>query len=224
MEKHILEIDSIQKSYDFKLVVSDVYLKCETGDIIGILGRNGSGKSTLLKIIYGLIDADFKRVSLDGVVKNKNSQLIKDISYLDQDNFIPAHFTVKKAIFLSIDKNDFFEFSNDDFIKKIIDKKIHQLSGGELKYLEVKLVLFNNTKFVLLDEPFKGLSPILIEKIDQLIITNAKKKGVIITDHNYLNVINVSKRLVLLKSGALYNLKNKSELIAHGYLNGNMDL
>jgi ABC-type multidrug transport system ATPase subunit len=219
LEKHVLEIDSVQKSYNFKLVLIDVYLKCETNDVIGVLGRNGSGKSTLLKIIYGIIDADFKHVLVDGILKNKNSQLIKEISYLDQDDFIPGHFTVKKAITLSIDKKDSVEFLNDDFIKTILNKKISQLSGGELKYLEVKLVLSNDSNFVLLDEPYKGLSPILIDKINQLIIENSKNKGIIITDHKYLNVIKVSNRLVLMKSGAIYNLKDKSELINHGYLN-----
>jgi len=55
MTKNILEVDSVQKQYDGKIIVSDVYLKCETTDIIGVLGRNGSGKSTLLKIIFGIV-------------------------------------------------------------------------------------------------------------------------------------------------------------------------
>jgi ABC-type Mn2+/Zn2+ transport system ATPase subunit len=53
-EKHILEVDSVHKRYDIQSILSDVYLKCETNDIIGLLGRNGSGKSTLLKIIFGI--------------------------------------------------------------------------------------------------------------------------------------------------------------------------
>ena len=60
MDKHILEVDSVQKQYDNTTIVSDVYLKCETGNIIGLLGRNGSGKSTLLKIVFGIISADYK--------------------------------------------------------------------------------------------------------------------------------------------------------------------
>jgi len=55
MTKSILEVDSVQKQYDGKIILSDVYLKCETNNIIGILGRNGSGKSTLLKIIFGIV-------------------------------------------------------------------------------------------------------------------------------------------------------------------------
>ena len=89
MTKSVLEVDSVQKQYDGKIIVSDVYLKYETADIIGILGRNGSGKSTLLKIIFGIVTADFKFVRVDGVVKSKTSELLNEISYLTQDNFIP---------------------------------------------------------------------------------------------------------------------------------------
>ena len=63
--KHVLEIDSIQKKFDLITILSDVYLKCETGDIVGLLGRNGSGKSTLLQIIFGILKADFKEALLE---------------------------------------------------------------------------------------------------------------------------------------------------------------
>ena len=116
MTNHILEIDSIQKHFDQKVVLSDVYLKCKTGEIIGLLGRNGSGKSTLLKIIFGIIAADNKFVRVDGKVLFKTNDLLNEISYLSQDNFIPNSFSVKKAIYLSIEKNKIEEFYQDDFI------------------------------------------------------------------------------------------------------------
>lgn len=218
MNKCVLEIDSVQKKFDYKSILSDIYLKCETGEIIGLLGRNGSGKSTLLKIIFGILEADFKFVRIDVVIKNRTSDLFKDISYLSQDNFIPNSFSVKKAIYLSIDKNKTEEFYQDDFIDLLKDKKINQLSGGELRYLEIKLILFNPSKFVLLDEPYNGLSPIMIDKINQLITQNSTKKGIIITDHNYENVIKISSKLILLKEGKAFHLKDKNELIDKGYL------
>jgi ABC-type multidrug transport system ATPase subunit len=94
----------VQKKYDIQSILSDVYLKCETNDIIGLLGRNGSGKSTLLKIIFGE-NADFKFVRIDEVVKTKTSDLFNEISYLSQDNFIPNQLSVKKAISLSKNEN-----------------------------------------------------------------------------------------------------------------------
>lgn len=219
MKLHLLEVDSVLKHYHQKLIISDAYLRCETGQIIGFLGRNGSGKSTLLKIIFGIVTADFKFIRIDGLVKNTTSDLLKEISYLSQENFIPKHFNVKKVVFLSVEKSNHNSFFEDEMIKQITNKKIHELSGGELRYLEIKIILENNSKFVLLDEPYNGLSPIMIEKINKLIIENSNKKGIIISDHNYENVIAVSTNLLLMKDGKLFHLKDKYELIEEGYLN-----
>lgn len=216
--KHVLEIDSIQKKFGLKPILSDVYLKCETGDIVGLLGRNGSGKSTLLQLIFGLLKADFKFVRVDGVVKSKTSELVNEISYLSQENFVPANFTVARAIALSIKKDEISAFYNDEMITTLQNKNIGDLSSGELRYLEIKLVLNNSSKFVLLDEPYNGLSPLLIEKINDLILKNAAQKGIIITDHNYESIIGISTRLTLLKESKLHHIKNKDELAEKGYL------
>jgi ABC-type lipopolysaccharide export system ATPase subunit len=222
MTKSVLEIDSVQKQYNEKIVVSDVYLKCETKDIIGVLGRNGSGKSTLLKIIFGIVNADFKFVRVDGIVKSKTNELLSQISYLPQENFIPNLFSVKKAIVLSVASDKLQEFYDDEIIQTILNKKTKHLSGGELRYLEIKLILNNSSKFVLLDEPYNGLSPIMIEKINVLIAKYSSTKGVIITDHNYENIIKISTKLVLMKEGKMHHLKDRSELMEKGYLKSGM--
>lgn len=218
MENHSIEIDSVQKYFNNKSVLSDVYLKCKTGEIIGLLGRNGSGKSTLLKIIFGILPADNKFVRVDGNVIINTNDSLKEISYLPQEDFIPISFSVKKAVQLSIDKHKIDEFYKDEFISSLKEKKIHHLSGGELRYLEIKLILSNPSKFVLLDEPYNGLSPIIIDKINQLIIENSNKKGIIITDHNYENVIRISSKLILIKDGKTIHIKDKMELVEKGYL------
>ena len=222
MRIHTLEVDSVQKSFDNKSILSDIYLKCETTDIVGILGRNGSGKSTLLKVIFGIVPADFKFVSIDGFVKNRVSDLFNQMSYLSQENFIPNQLSVKKAISLSIKNERTDAFYNDEMIQSFSNKKIKQLSGGELRYLEVKLILFNSSKFVLLDEPYNGLSPLMIEKVNGLIRENSKQKGILITDHNYENVIAISTKLILMKEGKAHHLKSKNELIEKGYLKAGM--
>lgn len=218
MNKHLLEADSIQKYFGDKLIISDVYLKCETTDIIALFGRNGSEKSTLLKIIFGIISADFKFIRIDGVIKNKTHQLLQDISYLSQENFIPNHFSVKTAISLAITKDKISDFYTDEIIQAIQNKQIGHLSGGELRYLEIKLILSNDSKFALLDEPYNGLSPIMIEKINLLILEKSTKKGIILSDHNYENVLKIANQLLLMKEGKVYHLKDKSELIEKGYL------
>lgn len=220
--KSLLEADSIEKSYNYNIILSDVYLKCKTGDIIGILGRNGCGKSTLLKIIYGTIPAEYKFVRIDHQLRRKAYKYPNEISYLPQDNFIPKHFRVSKVIRLFLSKENVSEFCDDSFIKSILNSKINELSGGELRYLEIKLILYSDSKFALLDEPYNGLSPIMINVTNQLIEECAKHKGIILTDHNYNNVLKVSTQIYLIKDCSTKKLKDKKELIQFGYLNDGM--
>ena len=215
-----LEIDSVRKQYDYKNILSDVYLKISRGEIIGLLGRNGSGKSTLLKIIFGIVPADFKFILINGKIVSKTSESLKHISYLDQNSFIPNYFSVQKAVSLSIPKDSIAHFYVDALIQQIKNSKISQLSGGELKYLELKLVLQNESKFVLLDEPYSGLAPIMYGKVNLLIQQNASKKGIIVTDHNYEEILKTATRIVLLKNGKTISIQNKDELVEFGYLNG----
>jgi ABC-type lipopolysaccharide export system ATPase subunit len=222
LKNHLLEIDSVQKSFDGKIVLSDVYLKCETNDIIGLLGRNGSGKSTLLKIIFGIESCNFKFVRIDGCVKIKAKDLFDDISYLPQENFIPNGFSIKKAIQLSVPKGKILEFCADEIIDAMLNKKVGHLSGGELRYLEIKIILNKFSKFILLDEPYNGLSPLMVEKVNELILECSKTCGIFISDHNFENVIKVSNKLVLLKEGKTHHLLCKEELVEKGYLKTGM--
>jgi ABC-type lipopolysaccharide export system ATPase subunit len=141
---------------------------------------------------------------------------------LPQENFIPNLFSVKKTILLSIAKDKLQKFCADEMIQTVLNKKIKHLSGGELRYLEIKLILNKSSNFVLLDEPYNGLSPVMIERINELITDMSSAKGIIITDHNYENVIKVSTKLALMKEGKIYHLKNKNELIEKGYLKSGM--
>ncbi|TDO98456.1 ATP-binding cassette domain-containing protein [Flavobacterium sp. 245] len=218
MKSHTLEISGIQKRFGEKTILSDVFLKCETSEIIGLLGRNGSGKSTLLKIIAGLESVPDRCIRINSVSLNTKNVLMNEVSYLDQDRFIPNHLSVRKAISLSIDKVERANFCNDEFIEKILKKKIKHLSSGELRYLEIKMVLNNSSLFVLLDEPYNGLSPLMIEIINEMLRASLNKKGIIITDHNYQNVIKIANRLVLIKDGKTHQIKERKELIEKGYL------
>ncbi|KAF2341193.1 ATP-binding cassette domain-containing protein [Flavobacterium tistrianum] len=218
MKKHVLEISGVQKSFNNKLLLSDIYLKLETGQIIGLFGRNGSGKSTLFKIIFGIIPDFDKSLFIDGSSKRNSSLLLNEIGYLCQNQFVPNHFSVFQAIRLSIDKQKISIFCDDDFLKPLLNQKIRNLSFGELRYLQVKLILFNDSKFVLLDEPFSGLSPKMIEIIAQLIKENSQEKGIVLTDHNYRKVIEISTDLNLLKGGKLHKISTKAELVNEGYL------
>ena len=198
--------------------MSDVYLSFSTGEVLGMLGRNGSGKSTLLKIIFGLETADYKFIKINGLVKTKSSEILPFVSYLDQNQFIPKQFSVKSAILLSINSSELDLFYQDDMIQQMKSRFVNELSGGELRYLEVKIVLFNDSQFVFLDEPYNGLSPIMINKINEIIESSKSKKAILITDHNYHEILKVSTKIILLKDGKTYPINEVEELYKHGYL------
>jgi len=218
----ILIIDSVFKTYNDRTILSDIFIKCEIGDIIGVFGRNGSGKSTLFKIIYGITSAENRFVKLNDNVLQKPYLEKNGISYLPQDNFIPWHFTVKKAVSLSLEQHVFPLFYEDEILKKHQNSRMDELSGGELKYFQTKLLLFNESKFCLLDEPYSGLSPIMIDVVNQLIVSQSIHKGILIADHNYRYLLDVANRIYFLKDGSGRFLQNKYELIRYGYLSEGM--
>lgn len=213
-----LEIDSVSKRYGQRTVLGDIYMQCQTGDIIGLFGRNGCGKSTLLKIISGFEAADFKFVGMNGK-KLTDLECAHHISYLSQDTFLPQNRSISDIIRLTLNKKDINDFADDPTLKPILKNKVNFLSGGELRYLEIKLLLCLPSKFILLDEPFNGLSPVLIESVISLILGYSSTKGIIITDHDYRNVLQVSNKYYLLNDGSLKPIYGKDDLIAGGYLN-----
>jgi lipopolysaccharide export system ATP-binding protein len=214
----LLEADSIRKQFDLNQVLTDIAVRCETGDIIGLLGRNGSGKSTLLKIIFGSLHTDYKFIRINGEVLDQPFTRKNTIAYLSQENFLPKNLSVEKVIRLLSGGNDFAEFIDDEVLAKVLKTRIGDLSGGESRYLEVKILLNTKAPFVLLDEPFNGISPLHIEVIKKLIAEKSVKKGIILTDHDYRNVLDVANRYFLLFDGGLKSVKSKQDLIEWGYI------
>ena len=99
-----------------------------------------------------------------------------------------------------------------------MERRVSQISGGERRYLEAKLLLLGNAKFVLLDEPFDYLSFHLVDKLIGLIKKHSEEKGIVIADHNYEKVLEVVNRLVLIREGVLMELTDKRGLVEQGYL------
>ena len=220
MENNTLHIDSINKSFDNNRVLRDIYLKINTGDIAGILGRNGSGKSTLLKIIFGTLEAENKFIK---VGNNVYETLYKEknlVNYLPQNDFLPKHLKVNQIIKLYLEKDIIKNFLDCKIIKNIISTKVRNLSGGEIRYLETKLLLYLDSKYTLLDEPFNGVSPIVTEELKKIILEKSSNRGIILTDHDYRNVLSVANRIFILLNGSLKELNDKEELKHYGYLPG----
>lgn len=216
MSSH-LEVDSIRKSFGDKQVLTDISLKCQPGDIIGLLGRNGTGKSTLLKIIFGTLFTGYKFIRINDEILNQPFKKSR-IAYLPQDDFLPKNITVNKVVEIYSDDFDQKKFLEDEVLSKVTWTKIGNLSGGESRYLEVKLLLNLDSIFVLLDEPFNGISPLHVELIKAMILDKSSKKGIILTDHDYRNVLDVAHQYYLLFDGGLKPVKTKQDLIDWGYV------
>lgn len=212
-----LEVDSIRKSFGDNQVLTDISLNCQPGDIIGLLGRSGAGKSTLLKIIFGSLYTDYKFIRVNNEIRNQPYKS-KTISYLPQENFLPKNITVSKAVEIYSCDFDPKKFLEDEVLSKVCGTRIGNLSGGESRYLEVKLLLNLDSIFVLLDEPFNGISPIHVEMLKAIILKKSLQKGIILTDHDYRNVLDVANKHYLLFDGGLKPIKTKEDLIYWGYV------
>lgn len=213
-----LHIDSVTKSYNDKVILSDIFISCEKGQIKGLIGRNGSGKSTLLKIVFGTEKADFKFVRIENKVIKDVSDGRNLINYLPQDNFLPNNVSIKTLINLFLQKENRKIVLDNEFVKPLLKKKNQDLSGGEKRIIEILLIVHSNAEFILLDEPFNGVSPIVRDYIIDYIRNMKSSKGYIITDHDYENVINLADSIVYLQNGYLKEINNKNELVELGYM------
>ena len=213
-----MHVDSVIKTFGTKQVLTDVFITLSQGEILGMLGRNGTGKSTLLKIIFGSLPADRKFVKIgdkliNGLFDNRNL-----ISYLPQDSFLPNHIKVTRIISLFCDKENAELIKNRELIKPMLDKKSKQLSGGEKRLLEIFLIVYSDSKYILIDEPFNGVAPVYKEVIKNIIKEQLKHKGFIITDHDYRNIFDIATRTVLIHDGGTKEIKDKDELKFWGYI------
>lgn len=219
MEIDKLEVEGIIYGFGVRNLLTDVYLKCEVGEIVGVLGRNGSGKSSLLKIIFGTLNAENKMIRVNNKIVNSAFSQIDLISYLPQSNFIPKTLTLRTIIAKYIplqEKRD--KIINDPHVENHLDKRVSNLSGGELRYFQILLLLNLESTFVLLDEPFSAIEPLYKEKIKDLIRNYKKVKGFIVTDHDYHNVLDLCGSIKLIVNGVFKHIKSVDELESWGYV------
>lgn len=211
-----LYIDSVAHRYGENHVLSNVYLSCNVGEIVGLLGQNGSGKSTLLKIIFGSIKPDYMFMKL-GEQKITRAYLTGEVAYLPQHFFIPAHFKIKQLVGIYTNKYqaDLLEL---DVISQNLNMVMEHLSGGQRRLIEFLLILYSDSNFVLLDEPFTQLAPIMIEEMQKHLMKFKSYKGIILTDHYYQHILDTSDRVVLLHNGCNYKINGIEDLQLHQYL------
>lgn len=204
----ILRVDSVQKSFQGRSLLSDIYLSGVKGEVTAVYGRNGSGKSTLFKIIAAVMAAENKYVMLgDQLIKNSRDA-VRKINYLPQDPWLPEFLKVKTILKLF----DIKDFKMDPLLSGMLDFKIADLSSGQKRIIELYAVLYSNCEFVLLDEPFRGLAPILVEEFKKRLKTQLSNKGIILTDHNYRDVFEISNGHFYLKNGSLKAFNNLEKI------------
>lgn len=213
-----LHVDSVRKQIGERQILNDIFISCTIGQIIGLLGRNGSGKSCLLKIIFGSMSADNKFVAVDDKKLNSLFNNRKIIHYLPQENYLPNHIKIKKIIQCFCSRENAARIIENDIIKPFLQKKVRQLSGGEKRIVEILLMVHSDVQYILFDEPFNGISPVNIEILKTIIKEHSRDKGLIITDHDYRNVLDISSKVVLMDNGNTKAVKKYSDLVELGYL------
>ena len=219
MQPLTLKVDSVQLEFDGRKILQDVYLSCQQGEVIGLLGRNGCGKSSLLKIIFGSLKPSYKYVSINNEYIQKG-YLNNRIAYLPQHSYLPNSLKISTLAPMLVDPYYWDEFTELSIYKSHYQKTADELSGGELRKLETMLVMYSKADFILLDEPFTHISPIQTEEFKPILKRCAQRKGIIITDHQYYNVLDVSDRIILLNNGSTKHIKHVDELVTYGYISG----
>ncbi len=228
------------KRYKSRTVVDHVSIEVEQGEIVGLLGPNGAGKTTSFYMIVGLIKPNEGEIFLeDGdQVLNLTKEPVykraqKGVGYLAQEASVFRKLSVEDNIRAVLQMTDFSKEYQRERVENLIDEfrlnKVRkslgiQLSGGERRRTEIARAVAINPKFILLDEPFAGVDPIAVEDIQSIVSTLKKKNiGVIITDHNVHETLNITDRTYLLfegkilKAGSAEDLAN-DEMVRSVYL------
>ncbi len=211
-----LEVDKIVKRYRNRTVVDGVSLQVNTGAVVGLLGPNGAGKTTSFYSIAGFIRPDGGRILLNNEeITNLpiHMRAQKGISYLAQEPSVFKKLTVEENVrivleALGLAKNEITnridELMSDLKIDYLRENKGHALSGGERRRVEIMRALSTKPDFILLDEPFAGIDPLAVADLQKLIIgLKAKGLGVLISDHNVRETLQVCDFAYIMNAGQI---------------------
>jgi lipopolysaccharide export system ATP-binding protein len=223
----ILRAENIVKKYRKRTVVKGVSFEVNQGEIVGLLGPNGAGKTTSFYMIVGLIQPLSGKVFIDneditGLPVYKRAK--KGIGYLAQEASVFRNLSIEDNLRAVLEMTNYSKQYQKEKLETLIEEfglqhirksKGIQLSGGERRRTEIARALAIDPKFILLDEPFAGVDPIAVEDIQQIVTKlKAKNIGVLITDHNVHETLNITDRSYLLFEGSILKAGTAEELAA----------
>lgn len=223
---HLLEIKGLSKSYDGRQVVKGVDLTVKRGEIVGLLGPNGAGKTTTFYMVVGVIAPNRGKIIFDN--QDITSLPIHErarcgIGYLSQEPSIFRKLTVEENIMAILEtlptnrrerKHRLESLLEELNISSLAKNKAYTLSGGERRRLEITRALVTNPSFILLDEPFSGIDPIVVNEAQEIIKElKGKGLGILLTDHNVRETLSITDRAYLIAEGRILISGTASDLI-----------
>ena len=227
MSDHILEVKNIHKTYARREVVNDVSFSVKAGEIVGLLGPNGAGKTTCFYITCGLVRSNKGEVFLDHksighLPMHKRANL--GLGYLPQEpsifrklsveDNIMAVLELNKSLSAKLRKHRLEELLSEFNVEHVRHIKGITLSGGERRRVEIARALAMDPKFILLDEPFAGIDPISVGNIQEIIYQLRDQGiGILITDHNYREMLDTCNRSYVLHSGKIIAKGGKESIL-----------
>ena len=223
---HLLEIKGLSKSYSGREVVKGVDLLVKRGEIVGLLGPNGAGKTTTFYMVVGIIPPDRGKIIFDNYdITNLSihERAHFGIGYLSQEASIFRKLTVEENIMAILETLPINRPERRRRLASLLDElniahlaraKAFTLSGGERRRLEITRALVTNPSFILLDEPFSGIDPIVVNEAQEIIKElRDKGLGILLTDHNVRETLSITDRAYLIADGKILISGTADELI-----------
>jgi lipopolysaccharide export system ATP-binding protein len=221
-----LKAEGLVKVYDRKRVVDEVSLDVQTGEIVGLLGPNGAGKTTSFYMIVGIEKANSGKVIINGFDVTKwpmYKRARHGLGYLSQETSIFRKLTVEQNLMAVLEivysnaktqRAKLEELLEEFNLTNLRNQRGYSLSGGERRRTEVARAMVTSPSFILLDEPFAGIDPIAVHDF-QNIIAHLKRKGigVLITDHNVRETLEITDRAYILYEGKIMVSGDSKQII-----------
>ena len=220
----MLKASKLNKKYRSKTVVNDVSIEVARGEVIGLLGPNGAGKTTTFYMIVGITPCTKGELTLDGNVITHlpiHRRADLGISYLPQETSIFRKLNTEENIRAILELQRRVDI--DERLEQLLDElsiahlrknSATSLSGGERRRVEIARALANNPSFILLDEPFAGVDPLAVLDIKEIIRYLVKENiGVIITDHNVRETLDICDRAYIVNEGAVLASGSPKDII-----------